>query len=68
MRCALIKKNVNQVTKIKLPKDPKSLIEFYDKYIAERGIEDPNLKRKLYWAMFYCAKEGREWIIYEDKK
>lgn len=49
---------------MKLPLEPKKLIEFYDKYIEEHGIEDPKLKHDIWWAMFFCAKEKREWISY----
>ena len=47
----------------KLPFAPKELIEFYDRYIEERGIVDKDLKRRIWWAMFYCAKEGKDWKI-----
>jgi len=46
---------------MKLPFDPKKLDEFYERYIKEKGITDKEQKRKIWWAMFYCAKEGREW-------
>jgi len=49
---------------VKLPFAPKELIEFYDKYIGEKGIVDKVLKRRIWWAMFYCAKEGRDWKIF----
>jgi len=55
---------------VKLPFAPKELIEFYDKYIGEKGIVDKVLKRRIWWAMFYCAKEGRDWdnILCEHRK
>jgi len=38
-----------------------NLIDVYDAYIAKHKIVDPKVKRAIHWAMFYCAKEGREW-------
>jgi len=46
---------------MKLLFDPEKLIEFYDRYIKEKGITDSDHKRRIWWAMFYCANEGREW-------
>lgn len=45
----------------KLPKDAEKLIKFYDEWIEEHNITDPEEKRKIWWAMFYASKEGREW-------
>lgn len=53
---------------MKLPSDPKGLIEFYDRYVEEHGVVDSELKRKLWWAMFYCAKEGRDWVSYPKRE
>ena len=39
-----------------------NLIEFYDAWILEHGVVDPEQKRRIWWAMFYACKEGREWI------
>lgn len=38
-----------------------NLIEVYDAYIEKHKIVDLKVKRAIHWAMFYCAKEGREW-------
>ena len=46
---------------MKLPFDPEELIKIYDNYIKEKGITDKEQKRRIWWAMFYCAKEGTEW-------
>jgi len=46
----------------KLPKDTEKLIKFYDEWIEEHNITDPEEKRKTWWAMFYASKEGREWV------
>ena len=48
--------------KMKLPLDLKDLLKFYDGYIEEKRITDKAEKHRIWWAMFYCAKEGREWI------
>lgn len=46
---------------MKLPFGPRELMEFFDRYIEEHKILDSEVKRRLWWAMFYCAKEGIDW-------
>ena len=57
--CALMKRR--RLDRIKLPKEADKLIAFYDKWIEEHAITDSEEKRKLWWAMFYASKEGRDW-------
>lgn len=42
----------------------KEFIEFYDEYCKQHNIKHrTNEARIIYWAMFYCWKEEREWKI-----
>jgi len=47
--------------KIKLPFAPQELIAFYEEYCRRHRITDKEQKRKLWWAMFYHAKDGIPW-------
>ncbi|MBA7674098.1 hypothetical protein ES703_82305 [subsurface metagenome] len=51
---------------IKLPFSASELIDFYDKYCKKFGIVDKRQKSKVWWAMFYHAKEGILWTIPEE--
>jgi len=39
-----------------------NLIEVYDAYIEKYRIVDAMRKRAIMWAMFYCARDKREWV------
>jgi len=44
-----------------IPFEPEKLDKIYSQYIKEKGITDPEQKRRIYWAMFYAAKEQKPW-------
>lgn len=47
--------------------DVSELICFYDEFIKDRKILMPSEQAsKIWWAMFYAWKEGKDWIIYND--
>jgi len=60
----LERRNTLILKKIKLSILPQELIPFYDAYCKERNIKmGTEQAHKIWWAMFYCAKEGKEWIL-----
>ena len=58
---ACIRNVSGQVNNRIIPFDPKALNEFFERYIKEKNIQDPEKRRRIFWAMFYAAKEGRPW-------
>ena len=46
---------------IVLPKDSKELRAFYDSWVKEKGIADPETRNEVWSAMQYCSRNRTPW-------
>ena len=46
---------------VKLPFGPRELIEYFDRYCIRHNVVGRSTRKKLWWAMFYCAQDGVFW-------